>query len=152
MDAQSTNTCRARTTNWDAGKLWAAFSSDVYKNRGYKGYRTMPLTGIWATAPFFHNQSVGPWAAADASPYERAEAYEAAMYEMMSATRTPKVNVLPVPIGPFPAGTPLTYVFSRDPATGQLLCDDVVENRGHTYGAELSASGKAALIYWLKYQ
>ncbi len=153
MDAQTTNTCRARSTNWDTGKLWAQFSSDVFKNRGFKGYRTMPLTGIWSTAPFFHNQSVGPWATASAAPPERAQAYEAAMLEMMSTTRVPKVNVLPVALGPtIPAGTPLTYVFSRDPATGQLLCDDVIENRGHTYGAELSASSKAALIYWLKYQ
>jgi hypothetical protein len=151
-DPQVTNTCRARSTNWDAGKLWAAFSSDVFKNRGFKGYRTMPLTGIWSTAPFFHNQSIGPWAPVNASPQQRAESYEAAMQEMMSTTRVPKVNRLPVALGPFPAGTPLTYVFSRDPATGALLCDDAVENRGHTYGAELSPQAKNALIYWLKYQ
>jgi cytochrome c5 len=151
-DPQTTNKCRALTTNWDAGKLWAQFSSDVYKNRGYKGYRSMPLSGIWSTSPYFHNQSVGAWAAADASPQERADVYEASMYEMMSATRTPKVNRLPVALGPFPAGTPLTYVYSRDPATGALLCDDAVENRGHTYGANLSGFDKGALIYWLKYQ
>jgi hypothetical protein len=151
-DPQVTNTCRARSTNWDTGKLWAAFSSDVFKNRGYKGYRTMPLTGIWSTAPFFHNQSIGPWAPADASPAQRAQSYEAAMNEMMSTTRVPKVNRLPFALGPFPAGTPLTYVFSRDPATGALLCDDAVENRGHTFGAELSPQAKNALIYWLKYQ
>ena len=152
MDAQTTNTCRALSTNWDAGKLWAQFSSDVFKNRGFKGYRTMPLTGIWATSPFFHNQSVGPYAPASAAPADRAASYEAAMNEMMSTTRVPKVNRLPFAVGPFPAGTPLTYVFSRDPATGALLCSDAVENRGHTYGAELSASSKAALTYWLKYQ
>lgn len=153
LDAQATNACRALTTNWDTGKLWAAFSSDVYKNRGYKGYRTMPLTGIWSTAPFFHNQSIGPWAAADASPAERAAAYEAAMNEMMSNTRVPKVHVLPFPLSPtIPAGTPLHYIFSRDPATGQVLCTDVVENKGHTYGADLSPAAKSALIYWLKYQ
>ncbi len=152
MDAQSTNTCRARSTNWDTGKLWAAFSSDVFKARGFKGYRTMPLTGVWSTTPFLHNQSVGPWATAGASPSERAVAYEAAMNELMSTTRVPKVHTLPIALGPFPAGTPLTYVFSRDPATGALLCDDAVENRGHTYGAELSPAAKAALTYWLKYQ
>lgn len=149
---QTTNACRALTTNWDRGKLWAAFSSEVYKNRGFKGYRTMPLTGIWSTAPFFHNQSVGPWAPATASPAERAASYEAAMQEMMSTTRVPKVNRLPVALGPFPAGTPLTLVYSRDPTTGQVLCDDAIENRGHTYGSDLSAPVKDALIYWLKYQ
>ena len=151
-DPQVTNECRARSTNWDAGKLWAQFSSDVFKNRGFKGYRSMPLTGIWSTAPFFHNQSIGPWAPADASPAGRAASYEAAMHEMMSNSRVPKVNRLPIQLGPFPPGTPLTFVFSRDPATGQLLCSDAVENRGHTFGADLPAGVKDSLIYWLKYQ
>jgi hypothetical protein len=74
------------------------------------------------------------------------------MYEMMSTSRVPKVNRLPFALGPFPAGTPLTLVFSRDPATGQVLCDDAVENRGHTFGAEMSPAAKAALNNWLKYQ
>ncbi|MBK9030792.1 MAG: hypothetical protein IPL61_05535 [Myxococcales bacterium] len=151
-DPQSTNACRALSTNWDTGKLWSAFSSDVFKQRGYKGYRTMPLTGIWSTAPFFHNQSIGPWTPPDASPAARAASYEAAMAELMSSTRTPKIYALPIALGPFPAGTPLTYVFSRDPATGAVLCTDAVENRGHTYGAELPASAKTALTYWLKFQ
>jgi hypothetical protein len=152
FDAQSTNKCRALSTNWDAGKVWAQFSSNVYKSRGFKGYRTMPLSGIWTTSPYTHTQSIGLYAAADASPQERAAVYEVSMYELLSATRTPKINTLPVALGPFPAGTPLTYVYSRDPATGALLCDDAVENRGHTYGSGLSGSDKAALIYWLKYQ
>jgi hypothetical protein len=152
LDAQATNSCRARTTNWDRGKLWAAFSSEVYKNRGYKGYRTMPLTGIWATAPFMHNQSIGPWADAEASPQERVASYEAAMAELLSDTRTPKIFTLPMAVGPFPMGTPLTLVFSRDPATGQVLCDDAVENRGHTFGADLPGFWKDALIYWLRFQ
>ena len=50
------------------------------------------------------------------------------------------------------AVAPLTLVFSRDPATGQVLCSDAVENRGHTFGAELSPALKDSLIYWLKYQ
>ena len=75
------------------------------------------------------------------------------MYEMMSTTRVPLVHRLPFALSPtIPAGTPLHYIFSRDPATGQVLCTDVVENKGHTYGADLSPSAKAALIYWLKYQ
>lgn len=153
--AQSTNTCRARTTNWDAGKLWAAFSSDLYKARGAagdKGYRTMPLAGIWATAPFLHNQAIGGWTAPEASPWDRGDGYRAAMLELLSATRTPKVFVMPVAFGPIPAGTPLHYIFSKNQATGELLCDDLVENRGHTYGSGLSARDKDALIYWLQFQ
>jgi hypothetical protein len=149
---QTTNACRALSTNWDRGKLWAQFSSEVFKNRGFKGYRTMPLTGIWSTAPYFHNQSVGTYAPASATPAQRAAVFESSMQEMMSNTRVPKVNRLPVALGPFPAGTPLTLVYSRDPATGAVLCSDEVENRGHTYGADLHPVLKDSLIYWLKYQ
>ncbi len=151
----ATNACRALTSNWEAGHIWAPFSSNNYKDRaaeGLKGYRTMPLTGIWATAPFLHNQSIGPYAAPDAEPAERAKAYEAAMRELLSDARTPKIDTLPVDVGPFPAGTPLAHVFSRDPASDELLCDDVVENRGHYFGADLGEREKEALIYWLKFQ
>ena len=58
----ATNACRALTTNWLGGKLWGQFSSQVYKDRyaaGNMGYRTMPLSGIWATSPFLHNPSIG---------------------------------------------------------------------------------------------
>ncbi len=153
--ANNTNACRSLTSNWETGKLWAEFSSDVYKDRvaaGNRGYRVMPLAGIWATTPFMHNQSIGDYAPADASPYERSLYYWDAMWELLSTDRTPKINVTPIPVGPFPAGTPLAYIFSRDPTTGQLLCDDVVENRGHYYGADLGVLSKIALIYWLQYQ
>lgn len=33
----------------------------------------------------------------------------------------------------------------RDPTTGEVLCDDIVENRGHHYGAELPDEDKEAL-------
>lgn len=151
---QNTNICRSLTSNWERGKLWADFSSEVYKLRvetGARGYRVMPLTGIWATAPFMHNQSIGSWAPADASYKERGEVYEESMRELLSADRVPKMNVLPFALGPFPAGTPLTYVFSRD-ADGNLLCADAVENHGHYYGSNLSNDDKEALIHWLKFQ
>lgn len=153
--ANATNACRALTTNWEAGKLWGQFSSDVYKARaaaGNKGYRTMPLGGIWATEPFMHNQSIGEWAPADASVHERRDAYFASMQDLLSTERAPKINTLPFAVGPFPAGTPLAYLFSRDPATGQLLCDDVVENHGHYFGSELPGFMKFALSYWLLFQ
>jgi cytochrome c5 len=151
----ATNACRAKSTMWEAGRLWAQFSSPVYKARvaaGNRGYRNMPLGGIWSTAPFTHNQSIGVWAAANAEPEERAVAYWESMMELLGDEREPKINRIPVPLGPFPAGTPTTIVFSRDPATGAVLCDDIVENRGHYYGADLSDFSKIALTYWLLYQ
>lgn len=151
----ATNACRALTTNWETGRIWSQFSSDVYKSRvqaGQRGYRNMPLVGIWSTAPFLHNQSIGDWAPATASAKERAESYEKAMWELLSDKRNPKTNVTPIAVGPFPVGTPLTLIFSRDPSTGTVLCSDAVENRGHYFGSTLSDREKRALIHWLKYQ
>jgi hypothetical protein len=166
MGANATNACRALTTNWDEGKLWAQFSSDVYKGRGQagKGYRTMPLTGIWATAPFLHNQSItghlvphGGSVPASVSPHVRALYYWDAMWELLSgpSERTPWVNVTPVPLQmpdgqggviTIPAGTPLELVINGG------RCDDFIQNRGHYYGSHLSDLEKFALIYWLKFQ
>ncbi|ABA58523.1 hypothetical protein Noc_2063 [Nitrosococcus oceani ATCC 19707] len=93
------------------------------------------------------------WATFSSQVYkDRADAYEVAMRELLSPFRVSKINVLPVSAGPFPAGTPLTFVFSRDPETNVLLCDDIVENRGHYYGSELPEEDKEALISWLKRQ
>jgi cytochrome c5 len=153
--ANATNACRALTTNWETGKLWAEFSSQVYKDRvtaGKRGYRTMPLAGIWSTSPLLHNQSIGPRPPADAAPWERAGAYWDAMWELLSPSRPPVVLTLPVAVGPFPAGTPLHYVFSRNAQTGAINCTDLVENKGHYYGANLGTLDKIALIYWLQYQ
>lgn len=155
LGENATNACRALGTNWDPGHIWAEFTSSTTHDRainGTKGYRNMPLAGIWSTSPFMHNQSIGVRAAANATPSERADAYEASMWELLSADRVPKINTIPVQVGPFPPGTPLAYVVNRDPATGALLCDDVVENRGHYFGAELSDSKKDDLIYFLKFQ
>lgn len=151
----NTNACRALTSNWEAGRIWGEFSSQVYKDRvtaGDRGYRVMPLSGVWSTAPFLHNQSIGENVRATASVVERGANYERAMRELLSRDRPVKMNTLPVAVGPFPAGTPLTYVFSRDPATGELLCNDAIENRGHYYGADLSEADKDALIHYVKFQ
>ena len=51
-------------TNWTAGHIWAEFSSDQYKARPTGGpgyYRDVPLTAVWATAPFFHNNRLGTY-------------------------------------------------------------------------------------------
>jgi hypothetical protein len=151
----SPNACRALGTNWDPGRIWANFTSETTHERainGTKGYRHMPLGGIWATSPFLHNQSIGYAAPADATPAERVVAFEDSMRVLLSTNRKPLIHRIPVPIGPFPAGTPLALVVNRDPATGALLCGDYVENRGHYFGASLSDADKDALIYFLRFQ
>lgn len=153
--ANTTNACRSLANNWETGQLWSQFSSQLYKDRvtaGDRGYRVMPLAGIWSTAPFLHNQAIGYAPSPTASVEERGKAFEVSMLELLSKDRTPKINVTPMAVGPYPAGTPLAYIFNRDAATGVVRCDDIVENRGHHYGADLSAVDKRNLIHWLKYQ
>ena len=75
-----------------------------------------------------------------------------ALFDWGVRFKTPVINTLPVAVGPFPAGTPNHQVFSRHPVTGQVLCTDYVENKGHTYGADLPHWQKRALIYWLQFQ
>ncbi|HEX8873501.1 MAG TPA: cytochrome C [Nitrosospira sp.] len=158
-----TNSCRARTTNWTSGHIWAAFSSDQYKQRPTGGpgfYRDMPLTGIWATAPFFHNNRLGR-KVGDPSVAGRIAAYEDAMElllnpgkrdEPASIQRTSDVVQLPTPSGvsTLPAGTPIGQFASIDPNSGANLCPDLTENQGHYFGAELSREDKHALKEFLK--
>jgi hypothetical protein len=98
-----TNAERALASNAERGQIWEQFSSESYKDappvrvsglvdplhpllrlppveatggRGY--YRTPSLVNIWATAPFLHNNSVGPYNG-DPSVAGRLAAYRSAM-------------------------------------------------------------------------
>jgi hypothetical protein len=146
-----------------AGHIWAAFSSDQYKDRPTGGpgfYRDMPLVGIWATAPFFHNNRLGR-NTGDPSVAGRIAAYEDAMDlllnpekrdEQASIQRTGDSVQLPTPSGvqTLPPGTPIAQFANVDPNSGDNLCPDVVENQGHYFGAELSEEDKYALREFLK--
>ncbi|HEX5058866.1 MAG TPA: hypothetical protein VFV99_05870, partial [Kofleriaceae bacterium] len=171
-----TNSCRARSTNWKEGQIWGQFSSDEYKARATGGpgyYRNVPLLGVWATAPFFHNNRLGSYNG-DPSVAGRLAAYEDAMDQLLnpahrnfgaSVQRTTVQITIPTAGGPvtLPAGTPIGAFANVNPATGQNLCPvpgtealgalappDVVENQGHYFGAALSDSDKYALKEWLK--
>jgi hypothetical protein len=158
-----TNSCRARTTNWMAGHIWAAFSSDQYKERPTGGpgfYRDMPLVGIWATAPFFHNNRLGRHPG-DPSVASLIAAYQDAMDLLLnpdkrdepgSIQRTSDLVQLPTPSGvvTLPVGTPIAQFASIDPNSGDNLCPDFIENQGHYFGVELSSEEKYALTEFLK--
>jgi hypothetical protein len=152
-----TNACRSRTTNWDTGHIWSAFSSDELQARGPGYYRDVPLYGIWATAPFFHNNRLGT-ETGDPSVSGRLAAFESAFDQLMNpATRNEAASVLtttvPITVAPgetLPAGTPVAAFANVNPATGQSLCSDYVENGGHYFGAQLSADDKAYLGEFLK--
>jgi hypothetical protein len=102
-----TNIERAMASNATEGHIWQEFSSDTYKKlpdvhisglvnpldtdlklhpvtatggRGY--YRTPTLANIWATAPFFHNNSLG-LLNGDPSITGRLAAYQDAMDKLL---------------------------------------------------------------------
>jgi hypothetical protein len=156
-----TNACRALTTNWAAGHIWAAFSSDQYKARPTGGpgfYRDVPLLSLWATAPFLHNNRLGRYTG-DPSVAGRIAAYEEAMRLLLNPNeRTPLILLTTdsVDLGPdqvLPPGTPVGLFANADPAHPDVnLCPDLNETEGHTFGAGLSAQEKYALTEWLKTQ
>ena len=102
-----TNSERAMASNATEGHIWQEFSSETYKKqpdvhindlvnplntdlkllpvnatggRGY--YRTPTLANVWATAPFFHNNSLGI-VTGDPSIQGRLTAYQDAMEKLL---------------------------------------------------------------------
>jgi hypothetical protein len=167
-----TNSCRSRSTNWQGGHIWAAFSSDEQRNHtfGQPGaIRDVPLLGIWATAPFLHNNRLGA-PSSDSTVAGRVNAFEESINEMLNpSTRVPFVAVTTdltclnqTCTVNAPPGTPVAFFADVVPTTGQSLCPggivnpqtgqgfDAVENEGHYFGATLSAADKYALIEFLK--
>jgi mono/diheme cytochrome c family protein len=155
-----TNSCRARTTNWEAGHIWANFSSDQYKERptgGHGFYRDVPLTAVWATAPFFHNNRLGSYNG-DPSIAGRLAAYTDAMDQLLNPWKRDLLGSVQrttdwIQLGSLqlPAGTPVALFANADPANPlNNRCPDLVENEGHYYGWALSDKDKAALVEFLK--
>jgi cytochrome c5 len=164
--AIGTNQCRALTTNWTAGHIWEAFSSDNYKARPTGGpgfYRDVPLLGIWATAPFFHNNRLGLYNG-DPSVAGRIAAFEDAFDQLLNPWKrnlvgsiqvtTASIRLpLPRPWGTItlPTGTPVALFSNLDPQNPlHNLCLDLIENGGHLYGVSLSPHEKYALREFLK--
>ncbi|MEZ0229194.1 MAG: hypothetical protein ACAI25_11265 [Planctomycetota bacterium] len=182
-------------------------------------YRTPSLVGIWATAPYLHNNSVGLYSG-DYTVAGRIEAYNDGMKKLLWPVKRPGVksvkvttedarlpDVFPVLLKflpeladlpgldldliRIPKGTPINLIMNIHPrdmksviqayVDGVLqdeprtrfaelriqnhdagmqrmlarmlevnLCPDFVEDRGHTYGRELSESDKWALIEYMK--
>jgi mono/diheme cytochrome c family protein len=152
-----TNSCRSKSTNWQGGHIWAEFSSDEQRARGTGYYRDVPLLGIWATAPFFHNNRLGLFNN-DPSIDGRLAAYEDAMDKLLNpwnrtpiVDRTSTLSFTPPPlVFPVPAGTPVAAVANLNPLTFQNNCPDFVENEGHYFGALLSPDDKYALTEYMK--
>lgn len=158
-----TNAARALATNATRGHIWDNFSSDTYKTLpsvgaievlnpftnsserftppgGGPGYYRVPsLLGIWATAPFLHNNALGQYAG-DPSVRGRMLAFDDAVRKLLwpekrlgasSIFRTSADSYLVIPvsalpavglqaegeffrIGPIPAGTPVDLIANTD--------------------------------------
>ncbi|HVZ35109.1 MAG TPA: hypothetical protein VG963_21935, partial [Polyangiaceae bacterium] len=81
--AIGTQKCRSLSTNWLTGRIWQNFSSDELKQRGPGYYRNVPLLGVWATAPFLHNNRLGEYSG-DPSVAGRVATFEEAFDELLN--------------------------------------------------------------------
>ncbi len=144
---------------------------------GGPGYlRNISLLSIWSHAPFLHNNAIGELTFRDDGGIDytvrgRIEQYHLAMAELLTSdddsvtphrdakiTRTTRdFGLAPREDGqgfiklPVKKGTPVAYFTSSDPHSPLYMkCDDLVENKGHQFGVDLSDSDKAALTEFLK--
>ena len=164
IDVIQTNAARALATNAVRGHVWDNFSSETYKtlpsggliqvqdvfgkgnqnfaapNGGPGYYRVPSLIGIWATAPFFHNNALGTYTG-DPSVAGRLRAFDDATEKLLwpekrlglnSVARTMSDSFIEIPepylpftlqslardgvlrIGPIPAGTPVDLIANVD--------------------------------------
>ena len=145
---------------------------------GGPGYlRNFSLLSAWATAPFLHNNAIGELTylndgqTIDYTVAGRVKQFEMAYEELMMSDnpnvtphRTPKTMVTqndikvapredqagPIKL-PVKKGTPVAYFTSSNPHAPLFMkCDDLVENKGHQFGVDLSAEDKLALREFLK--
>jgi hypothetical protein len=144
---------------------------------GGAGYmRNISLLSVWATAPFLHNNAIGEVTfLSDGSPdytlSGRIKQFEMAFDELMmsdnpkvSPSRPQKITGLtedfmssgredaqgPALI-PFKKGDPVAHVLSSNPHDPLFMkCDDLVENKGHQFGIDLTSQDKRALREFLK--
>jgi hypothetical protein len=147
------NSCAARSTNWSTGAIWQNFSSDTFKARPLGQVRTISLSGVWAQSPLLHNNSVGV-AAAGVDPASRVRAFETSMQQLLNPSSRPgkiskTTDFIVLGSTVVPAGFEI-WKFANADGLGGSRCADPVEDKGHTYGSQLSGSDKAALIEYLK--
>lgn len=139
-------------------------------------YRNISLLSVWAIAPFLHNNAIGeltylPDGSIDYTVAGRIAQFENAYAELMmsdnpedtphrepkitKATSTFKMGTQEDGGGPIKftidEGTPIHEVASTNPHSPLFkTCSDVVENKGHQFGIDLSAEDKLALREFLK--
>jgi hypothetical protein len=133
-------TDRHRLDMWteSAAKAYLAYGDDYSwkfsKFRKTNGYTSVPLEGIWLTAPYLHNGSV-PTLADLLQPVEQRPKQFWRGFDLFDAVK-------------------VGFVSDSDAAKRMGTLLDVSQpgnsNAGHTYGTTLSASEKAALVEYMK--
>lgn len=148
-----------------------------HKVEGGPGYmRNISLLSVWATAPFLHNNAIGevtylPDGSPDFTLKGRIKQFEMAFAELMLSDnpnvnphRPQKISLTTEdmqitaqedmqgwPKVTIKKGTPVAYFASTNPHKPLFMgCDDLVENKGHQFGVDLSAQDKYALREFLK--
>jgi hypothetical protein len=138
--------------------------------------RNISLLSVWATAPFLHNNAIGevtflPDGSPDYTLSGRIKQFEMAFDELMmsdnpkvSPSRPQKITGFtedfkssgredaqgPALI-PFKKGEPVAHALSSNPHSPLFMkCDDLVENKGHQFGIDLTPQDKFALREFLK--
>lgn len=141
------------------------------------GYlRNISLLSLWSIAPFLHNNALGEYTyledgGIDYTVKGRIDQYESAMERLLMSdnpadevhrpqkiTRVDRdIAVAPREDGqgliklPVPEGTPVADFASSNPHNPfYMKCYDLVENKGHQFGVDLSADDKRALTEFLK--
>lgn len=95
------------------------------------GYLAPPLVGVWATAPYLHNGSVPDLAS------------------LLDSSTRPAVWRYADDLAYDPARVGWAYETSGDPASLYDTTKRGLSNAGHTYGDDLSAADRAALLAYL---
>jgi hypothetical protein len=147
------------------------------KIEGGPGYlRSISLLSAWAISPFLHNNAIGELTllkdgTIDYTVAGRIKQFEAAFDELMTSDnpadgvhRPQKISVTNIDFKlapredgqgriklPVKKGTPLAHFTSSNPHAPLFMkCDDLVENKGHQFGVNLSKDDKLALREFLK--
>jgi mono/diheme cytochrome c family protein len=131
VDVIGTNATRAAGTNAMTGQIWDNFASETYKTRAQIGplsflnpfdntqiayqmqgngpgyYRPPSLISLWTSAPFLHNNTVGPQLSGT-KVKDRVDAFNAGMDRMLLIT--PRENIIWRTTAPSTINIPIPYL------------------------------------------
>jgi hypothetical protein len=166
-----THAARALATNARKGHIWEEYSSATYQqlplieDGGY--YRPPSLINLWTSAPFLHNNELGLYnGRVDVAG--RLEAFEDGINQLLNpdqrrgkvrttdhftlASNAINLGILKLDFPIFKTALIDKWANKKaDSATQRLIAaNDYKVDQGHSFGSQLSAADKAALVEYLK--